>query len=123
MEDLLVFPFLLVSFLEVYQVVTFPRLRSERLDGGEDGDGGDGVYLGQFHGLSCSGGSHLPDSRKPGDIFTRERPGEERGLNDYRLISTVGCKSDPRVRPLILFSIWPIESIIGGVKCGTSALV
>ena len=34
-EDLLVFPFLLVSLLEVYQVVAFPCLRSERLDGDE----------------------------------------------------------------------------------------
>jgi hypothetical protein len=33
----------------------------------------------------------------------------------------VGCKSDPRVRPLILFSIRPIESIPGRAK-QTSAL-
>jgi hypothetical protein len=31
-EDVLVFPFLLVSFLEVYQVVAFARLRKVRLD-------------------------------------------------------------------------------------------
>jgi len=31
-EDLFVFPFLLVSFLEVYQVVALARLRREHLD-------------------------------------------------------------------------------------------
>jgi hypothetical protein len=31
-----------------------------------------GSHLGQFHGLSCSGG-HSSDPRETGDIFTRER--------------------------------------------------
>ena len=33
-EDLFVFPFLLVSFLEIYQVVALARLRGECLDDG-----------------------------------------------------------------------------------------
>jgi hypothetical protein len=75
-----------------------------------EGDGEDGAHLGQFHGLRCRGGGHSSDSRETGDICTRERPGEERGPNDDRLISTVGRESDPRVCPLIFFSTRPIES-------------
>jgi len=70
--------------------------------GERDGDGG--AHLGQFHGLRRGGGGHSSDSGETGDIFTGEKCGEGRGPNDYRLISTVGCKSDPRVRLLILFS-------------------
>lgn len=52
------------------------------------GDWGEGTHLGQFHGLSCRRGSHFSDSGETGDIFTGS--GEERGLNDGRLISAVG---------------------------------
>jgi len=75
-----------------------------------EGDKGGGAHLGQFHRL---GRGHFSDSRETGDIFTREGSGEERGLNDCRLISAVVCESDPR---LILFSMQPIESIPGMVN-------
>ena len=74
---------------------------------------GRGAHLGQFHRLGRSGGGHCSDSRETGDIFTRERSGEERGLNDCRLMSAAGCESDPR---LILFSVQLIESMPGTVK-------
>ena len=76
-------------------------------------DGGGDAHLGQFHRLGRSGRGHVSDSRETGDIFTGKRSGEERGLNDCRLIPAVGCESDPR---LILFSTQLIESIPGKVN-------
>ena len=76
----------------------------------------EGAHLGQFHGLSRGGGRHFSDSGETGDIFTGEVSGEERGPNDCRLISAAGCKSDPRLHPLIFFSTQPIESIPGRVR-------